>query len=163
MGLVGEGTVIGKKAQDFSLFDHNGETFHLDEVCKKAPVLLIFYPGDFTAVCTKQLCNYQENLPRFQEYGLQLVGVSKNSREDHLKFASQYTLNFRLLTDPKNHIAKLYECRSKFMLGMVSRAVFIINRDRIALYRYVEPTTLTHRNADELLAVVSDLRNAKLI
>ena len=161
--LEGQGTIVGKTSPDFTLFDQDGQPFNLDKTCKKGPILLAFYPGDFTAVCTKQLCNYQDNLSSFQGLGLQLVGISKNSTEEHAKFAKQYQFQFKLLTDPKNQIAKLLGCSSSWMLGMVSRAVLILNSNRMILYKYIEPTAVTRRSAEELLKIVNDLKSHGMV
>ena len=160
---AGAGTVIGKVAPDFTLPNHQGLLTSLDDLCRESPVLLVFYPGDFTAVCTKQLCSYRDSWRRFKEFGVQIIGVSPNPMDEHVRFASQHEFPFLLLSDGRNTAAREFGCTSIFMLGKVSRATFILNRKRMILYRYVEPTILTHRGAEELLGIVSDLRKNKLI
>jgi len=68
-----------------------------------------------------------------------------------------------LLTDLKNQVTRDFEATSLLMLGKPSRAVFIISKQRVILYRYVEPTILTHRSADELLKILQDLRKNNLV
>lgn len=145
-------------APDFALESQTHEQVRLSDVLKKGPVLLVFYPGDFTPVCTRQLCNYRDSLESFRRYGVQLVGVSFNTPLQHKAFAAKYGFDFPLLSDPKRDVAKLYGCTSLLMLGNVSRAVFIVSADGRILYRYVEPTTLTRRKADELLEILARLR-----
>lgn len=159
----GSGAVVGKRAMDFILDDHEGNEVSLREACKVAPVMLVFYPGDFTPVCTKQLCNYRDNMSQFAEMGIQIFGISGNGPEEHKKFASEYNFPFLLLSDPGKSVAKKFGCTSLLMFGGVSRAVFIINTDMLILYRYVEPTSLSRRSADELLGILRDLRSHKLI
>ncbi len=161
--MEGTGTVMGKLAPDFSLADAEGASHTLSEYCKKGPVVVAFYPGDFTLVCTKQLCSYRDNLEGFGKYGVQILGISANPPEQHKKFASKYAFPFPLLTDPGREVAKQFGCTSAWMLNRVSRAVFILNQKRMILYRYVEPTILTHRSADELIGILGDLKGAKLI
>jgi len=74
-----------------------------------------------------------------------------------------YDFPFLLLSDPNHDVAKKYECTSVLMFGKVSRAVFIINRQGLILYRYVEPTVLTRRKADEILSIVTDLKSNNLL
>lgn len=161
--MEGTGTVMGKRAPDFSLADAEGASHTLSDYCKKGPVLVAFYPGDFTLVCTKQLCSYRDNLEKFNKYGVQVLGISHNSPAQHEKFGAKYHFPFPLLTDPSNEVAKSFGCTSAWMLNRVSRAVFIVNSKQIILYRYVEPTVLTHRSADEIVDILGDLRGAKLI
>ena len=161
--LEGEGTVVGKRAPDFVLPDRDKAPVKLSEICAKGPALLVFYPGDFTMVCTKQLCNYRDNLAQFSELKIQIVGISPNEPRSHSEFAERYKFTFPLLSDPKRLVAKSFGCTSIFMAGLVSRAIFIVNKDRVILYRYVEPTILTRRSADELLAIIGDLRQNNLL
>lgn len=152
-----EGTVVGKYAPDFELPDQFGNPVRLASLCRVGPLLLAFYPGDFTMVCTKQLCNYRDHLADFSTLGIQVVGVSPNPVFSHSKFAKKYDFTFKLLSDAKQTVARSFDIQSIFMLGKVSRAVFVINKRRMILYRYVEPTVLTHRAADELVRILTDL------
>jgi thioredoxin-dependent peroxiredoxin len=161
--MEGTGTVVGMLAPDFSLPDPEGKVVTLSEACKKGPVLLAFYPGDFTAVCTKQLCNYRDNFDQFGKLGVQVLGISHNDSTEHKKFASQYSFPFPLLTDSDKTVARRFACTSIWMLNQLSRAVFVVNKDRVILYRYVEPTVLTHRSTGELVGVLESLKKAKLI
>jgi peroxiredoxin Q/BCP len=161
--MEGTGTVIGKKAPDFTLKDHQGGTVTLNQVTPVAPILLAFYPGDFTPVCTAQMCNYRDNFESFIKHGLQVFGISHNDPESHAKFAKEYDFPFLLLSDPENKTAKAFGCTSLLMFGKVSRAVFILNTKGVILYRYVEPTTITRRKADELVGIIDDLKSNKLI
>lgn len=161
--LEGEGTVVGKLAPYFALPDHLGGIVNLAKVLDDGPVLLVFYPKDFTSVCTKQLCNYTDNIDAFKNFGLQIIGVSMNSATTHKEFASRFNFPFRLVTDAQHKVAKQFGCASIFMFGRLSRACFIINKNRVILYRYVEPTVLTHRSAAELLLIIQDLRANKLL
>lgn len=163
MGIVGTGKVIGKKAPDFTLNDHKGGKVTLSEVMNNAPTLLAFYPGDFTPVCTRQLCTYRDKIEDFKKFNVQIFGISSNPVESHAKFAEKYEFPFLLLSDPGKLTAKKYDCASILLLGQISRAVFILNTRGIVLYRYVEPTTITHRKPEELVHILSDLKENNLI
>ncbi len=150
--------MVGNIAPDFKLQNERGNWVHIDDICQKSPAMLAFYPKDFSPVCTKQLCNYQEAYDRFLEYKVAIFGISPNLPEKHLQFKNQYHFAFDLLTDPKHETAKTYGLTSLFMLGGVSRAVLVLGKGRQVLYRYVEPTTLTHRKPDELLKALDELK-----
>ncbi len=157
------GIIIGKPAPAFTLQDNSGNFFNFLESIKVSPAILVFYPGDFTPVCTKQLCDYRDHIEQFHNLGMQLFGISKNDRASHKKFAEEHRFPFPLLTDPNNKVAKQYGCSSLFMLGNISRAVFIVNTKGIILYRYIEPTIITRRTSNDLVKVVHQLRENKLI
>lgn len=161
--MEGAGNVVGKVAPDFSLPDHLGNQVTLSGLCENGPVLVVFYPKDFTNVCTKQLCNYSDNMESFKKLGVQIVGISQNPASSHSQFAKRYNFPFPLLTDLHHKASRDFDCSSLFMFGRQSRACFIVNRKRVILYRYVEPTVLTHRSAEELLGILTDLRENKLI
>ena len=150
--------LVGTKAPDFTLVDQQGNPWSLSARTKTNPVLLVFYPGDFTPVCTKQLCNYRDNFEAFKKYGVQIVGISKNTPEEHQEFAKKYDFQFPLVSDPENKVAKLFGCTSLMMFGGISRAVFVVDTKGYVAYRYIEPTSLTRRKADELTKILQDLR-----
>lgn len=163
MALEGEGTVVGKIAPDFVLRDQHGKKVQFYESLKDGPALLAFYPGDFTPICTKQLCNYSDNIASFRQFGVQIFGVSANTADSHARFADKYNFPFPLLADPAKVVTKAFGCQSLFMLGKTSRAVFIVSKDRVILYRYVEPTVLTHKNAGELTLILEDMKSHGVI
>ena len=161
--MEGTGKVVGRKAPEFSLADEKGETRTLDEFLANGPLMVVFYPGDFTPVCTKQLCNYRDSQEDFSNLGIQVVGISRNPPESHAKFKETYQLPFPLLSDSKSLVARAFGCTSKLLFGAVTRAVYIINSKGVILYEYVEPTPLTRRKSDELVGVLKDLKTAALI
>jgi peroxiredoxin Q/BCP len=161
--MEGIGTVVGKVAPDFSLPDHLGGTVNLSQFVRGGPTLLVFYPKDFTRVCTKQLCTYSDHMSDFANLGVQVLGISHNPASSHSQFAKRFNFPFKLLTDVNHKVTVAYECTSFFMLGQPTRAVYIVSADRMILYRYIEPTVLTHRSAGELLGILNDLRAHKLL
>ena len=161
--MEGQGTVVGRIAPDFTLPDHLGRQVTLSKACEVGPVLLVFYPKDFSLICTQQLCSYRDNMARFHEFGVQLIGVSQNAASMHSQFARRYNFEFSLCTDLKHKVARDFDTASIFMLNRPSRACFIINTKRLILYRYVEPTALTHRSADELIGILQDMKDNRLI
>ncbi len=155
--------VIGDLAPDFTLTQTDGTQFHLAEACKKSPVVMVFYPGDFTPVCTKQLCEYQENFEKFKNWNVQLIGLSKDSTEKHRSFSRKYGFSFPLATDTKNKVAKDYGCTSSYLFGLVSRAICIVSKDQKLIYRFVEAIPVTRRTSDQIIQALDDLKSKGLV
>src|SRR4051812_19111583 len=116
---------VGDTAPNFSLKDGNGEEWNLSEQLGKT-VVLLFYPGDDTPVCTKQLCSVRDNWQQYQETGAEVVGISMDSAESHHGFADKYNLTLRLLSDEKGEVVKAYDAKSWFP-GRSARAVVVID------------------------------------
>lgn len=161
--LEGKGMVVAKKAPNFNVKDENSQPFQFYEALQKGPALLVFYPGDFRIFCTSQLCTYRDKWSDFKDLGVQVFGLSHNSSEEHKNFTEQYQFPFPLLSDTDNAVARTFGCTSRYLLGGVSRSVVVVSKSGMVLYRYVEPTTLSSKKADELLAILRDLRQNKLL
>ena len=97
----------GKKAPIFKLKDQTGEVISLDSLIGKN-VVLYFYPKDDTSGCTKEACNFRDELPKFSKLDAVILGVSPDSVESHKKFAVKYKLPFSLLSDEKKEILEKY-------------------------------------------------------
>ena len=131
---------------EFVLGDHLGER-----------ILQVFYPGDNTPVCTRQLCEYRDGIESFAELGVTVVGISSDGLESHRKFRQKHQLPFVLLSDERLEIAGRYGCKG--LLGM-KRAVFLVDEAGIIRYAHVEALALFRRSASELLAVIAGLDKA---
>ena len=121
----------GKKAPSFALKDQTGELISLDSL-KGKNVVLYFYPKDDTSGCTKEACNFRDELPKFSKLDAVILGVSPDSVESHRKFAEKYKLPFSLLSDEKKEVCDKYSVwQEKSMYGKkymgVVRTTFIIN------------------------------------
>ena len=151
-------TLLGHAAPDFELKDDQGDVFKLSQALQQSAVMLVFYPGDFKPVCTRQLCSYQDAYDRFRKYGVTPVGISFNSGGEHQKFKDAYGISYPLLSDPDKKVFREYQVTSLFMLGGSTRAVFVVSKQGRVLYRHVEATTVTRRKPEELIAALDLLR-----
>src|SRR5215216_5117672 len=97
----------GEKAPDFTLKDLNGESWSLHEHAGKI-VVLLFYPGDNTPVCTAQLCSVRDNWSDYQATGAEVVGISTDTVESHKGFAEKHQLPLRLLSDADGKVSAQY-------------------------------------------------------
>lgn len=122
---------VGQTAPDIDLPDGNGERWQLRQMRGK-PVVLLFYPGDETPVCTKQLCSVRDNWERYQEAGAEVVGINSDSVDKHHRFAANHQLPLRLLSDADGKVTRAYEMNS--FIG-TKRGVVVIDQDGVIRYR----------------------------
>lgn len=123
----------GQMAPDFTLPADDGSTVSLSGLRGKR-VILYFYPKDDTSGCTAQACEYRDSLPRIQEAGAVVLGVSPDSVASHVKFKTKYDLNFPLLSDEDHAVAELYGVwKEKSMYGRkyfgIERSTFVIDEE----------------------------------
>jgi len=143
----------GDHAPDFTLEADDHTQFKLSELNGQR-VLLVFYPGDETPVCTAQLCEYRDGFDDYRELGVEVVGISRDSIESHREFKRKRMLPFKLLSDPQLVAAKAYGASG--LLGM-KRAVFLVDEGGIVRYAHVEALALFKRSHEELVAAVRAL------
>jgi thioredoxin-dependent peroxiredoxin len=147
--------VVGDKAPDFTLPGTGGGSYSLADFLGK-PLVLVFYPGDDTPVCTKQLNSYNEGLDQFTKLDAQVVGISAQSIDSHEAFAGKHGLAFPLLADTDKAVAGLYGTLGP--LGFPRRSVFIIDRTGTVRYVHRAIAGLTYRPVSELIEELEKLR-----
>jgi thioredoxin-dependent peroxiredoxin len=146
---------VGDKAPDFTLPGTGGGSHSLADFLGK-PLVLVFYPGDDTPVCTKQLNSYNEGLDQFTKLDAQVVGISAQSIDSHEAFAGKHGLAFPLLADTDKAVAGLYGTLGP--LGFPRRSVFIIDRTGTVRYVHRAIAGLTYRPVSELIEELEKLR-----
>lgn len=119
---------IGTKAPEFTLQNDRGENISLSRLLKKGPLILYFYPADFTPGCTKEACSIRDIHDDLVAVGLTVAGVSPQDRDSHARFRDAHDLPFILLSDPDKEVARLYDVDGPFGIG-VRRATFLIGED----------------------------------
>jgi peroxiredoxin Q/BCP len=144
----------GDAAPDFTLEDGNGDDWRLSDQRGKT-VVLLFYPGDDTPVCTKQLCSVRDNWSAYQETGAEVVGISMDSAESHDKFAEKYDLPLRLLSDDKGEVTAKYDVKS-WLPGRSARAVVVIDKNGKIAYRKVESLSIFRPKDNDVLAAIRE-------
>jgi thioredoxin-dependent peroxiredoxin len=118
----------GAKAPDFELQDDTGNTVRLSDLLKTGPVLVYFYPADFTPVCTKQACMFRDIYAQMKSAGVSVVGISPQGPASHARFREQYQLPFQLLSDPDKATIKAWGADGFFGMG-VRRVTYLIGAD----------------------------------
>jgi peroxiredoxin Q/BCP len=146
----------GQAAPDFELPDQDGSPFRLLDQ-RGRWLLLVFYPGDGTPVCTRQLCEYRDGIEEFEGLGVDVVGISADDAESHRQFRQARSLPFPLLTDAGLAVADRYGCKG--LLGM-KRGVFLLDPDGICRYAHIESVALFRRSREELIEAIRTAQRA---
>ena len=152
----------GTLAPDFRLHVTPDQQLALSEL-RNRPVILAFYPADWSPVCGDQMSLYNELLPEFNRLGAELIGISVDGIWCHLAFAKDRKLRFPLLADfePKGVVAKTFGAyRSQD--GNSERALFVIDADGIIRWSYVSPVGV-NPGADGILAALEALPTRKKV
>ncbi len=144
---------VGEPAPDFTLPGTDGE-FRLSDH-RGERVVLLFYPGDNTTVCTKQFCSYRDRAEDFAELKATVVGISSQDLESHAAFTAKHGLNVPLLADTDHSVAKAYSAHAG-RLG-TKRAVIVIDEDGIVRHRHDHMLGLDYQSVDELQAALDQL------
>jgi len=146
----------GTEAPEFRLPSTPDQTVSLREF-RGQPVILAFYPEDWSPVCSDQLALYQELLPEFQKFNAELIGISVDGIWSHLAFARDRNLHFPLLADfePKGEVARTYQVY-RATEGTSERALYVIDADGIVQWSYVSPVGV-NPGADGILRALESL------
>jgi peroxiredoxin len=148
----------GTPAPAFELVNQSGENVSLEHYMGR-PVILAFYPADWSPVCGDQMVLYNEVLPLFEEHDAQLLGISVDGRWSHLAFSENRKLKFPLLSDfeLKGAVARSYGVYDHHK-GKSQRALFVIDRLGIIRWSYVSPPEI-NPGADGILQALESLSN----
>jgi thioredoxin-dependent peroxiredoxin len=117
---------VGSPAPDFTLADQDGNEITLSKLMGRN-VVLVFYPGDNTRVCTRQLSEFRDEGPLISSLGTAILGINPQDPKSHAKFREQCNLSFPLLVDQGGKIASLYHAGGR----IVRRTVYVVGKDRI--------------------------------
>ena len=142
---------VGDRAPDFVLPGTGGIDYSLSTY-RGASVVLVFYPGDHTPVCTMQLNTYSSDIAEFEGLGAQVLAISPQDVESHESFAAVHQFSFPLLADVDKSVGRAYGVLGP--VGFYRRSVFVVDRDGIIRYAHRAAAGLTFKRTAELLAAV---------
>ena len=144
---------IGDDAPSFSLNDATGQTHYLSDYVGKY-LVLYFYPKDDTPGCTKEACNFRDDVAQFEKLGAKVVGISLGSSQSHAAFSVKHHLPFPLLADSNGTVADSYHALTNFyILKMAKRHTFVINPAGKIAKIYTDVDTSNHSQK-----IISDLK-----
>ncbi len=137
----------GTGSREYSLSDYRGQT-----------VILVFYPGDHTPVCTMQLNTYSTDIAQFEELNAQVLAIGPQDVESHERFAEVHSFGFPLLADTEKTVARAYGVLGP--IGFYKRSVFVIDGAGVIRYAHRAAAGLSFRKTDELLKAVRAAQDA---
>ena len=143
---------IGESAPDFTLKDGDGKEWSLKDHLGKT-VVMMFYPGDNTPVCTRQMCSVRDHWSDYQATGAEVVGVSMDSEESHKGFAEKHELPFTLLSDNTGEVTRKYDLKS-WLPGRAARGVVVIDKEGRVAYHKVQAVSLFRPSDEDVLAEI---------
>lgn len=143
---------IGENAPDFTLKNSDGNDWELIEQRGKT-VVLLFYPGDNTPVCTKQMCSVRDNWADYAKTRAEVVGISTDSAASHKDFAVKHNLLLTLLSDETGEVSAEYDAKS-WLPNRSARAVVVIDKAGVVRHHQVQPLSLFRPKDDEVLAAI---------
>lgn len=134
---------IGDIAPDFVLKNEAGDEVSLDDLLLKGPLILYFYPADFTSICTAEACEIRDRYEDIRAVNANVVGVSPQGESSHRRFRSRYNLPFPLLDDRRKTVIKAYGVNGPLGMG-VRRVTFLINQDKTIAQRVLADFAVKH-------------------
>jgi thioredoxin-dependent peroxiredoxin len=138
---------VGQRAPAFELPGTQNRTYRLEDY-RGTGVILAFYPGDFTPVCTKQFCSYRDDGDRIEALGVPMLGISPQSVASHERFAAKHGLTVPLASDPNKRVARSYGALGPG--GYVRRAIFLVDGAGVVRYRHVALFGLRYQDVADL-------------
>lgn len=153
----------GERAPDFTLPMSTGEDvedFSLEDALGDSVIVLAFFPGAFTSVCTEEMCEFRDSLDEFEELDAQVLGVSVDTPFALNEYAEKHGLNFNLLSDSYREVIEKYDVVYEDLAGVevADRAVFVIDEDGYVRYRWVGEDLGVLPDIDEINGVVEEVR-----
>ena len=144
---------VGDPAPGFELPGTGGKTYRLSDY-RDRKVILAFYPGDFTVVCTKQFCSYRDESERLEGLGADVLGISPQSVDSHERFTEEKRLSVPLLADEDKKVARAYGVLAG---PMVRRAIFVVDEEGTIRHRRVTLVGLSFETVDDLERALASL------
>ena len=138
---------VGDRAPDFELRGTGGRTVRLADF-RGGWLVLAFYPGDFTPVCTRQFCSYRDAADRLDQLDAEVIGVSPQTLDSHERFRAKYGLTVPLLSDPDRSMIRAYGVLGPG--GVVRRSIFVVDPEGVVRYRQVALLGLRYQDVEDL-------------
>ncbi len=146
---------VGDRAPDFTLTSQSGQKVKLSDFIGKKNVVLYFYPKDDTPGCTAESCAFRDSYEVFSEAGAEVIGISGDSVDSHVRFAAKYNLPFTLLSDENNQVRKLFGVPATLFI-LPGRVTYVIDKEGIV--RHIFDSMLDFKaHVEESLKILKTL------
>ena len=122
------GLSVGSTMPEFSLKDQEGELFHSSEHLGEKPLVIFFYPKDFTPGCTAEACAFRDHYEDITDAGALVIGISSDSEASHRNFANRHRLPFILLSDPNKEVRRKFRVKNRLLNLLPGRETFVIDK-----------------------------------
>lgn len=146
---------VGDKAPSFTLQNHEGVSVNIADFLNKQPLVIYFYPKNFTPGCVAEACGFRDSFEDFKEAGATVFGISNDSVKSHARFAKKYRLPFTTLSDQGGKIRKLYGVKSDLLGLLPGRETFVIDKEGIIQMRFNSIQATKH--IDKALKLIKNL------
>ena len=138
---------VGDRAPPFEGVDQHGASVALEALVREGPVILYFYPRDFTSVCTREACLFRDAHDEMASLSASIVGVSVDDQQTHQRFAERHSLPFSLVADPDRRIRRAYKT-DLWPFRRVKRATYVIGRNGIIVGAFRHELSASKHIAD---------------
>lgn len=143
---------VGYEAPEFALPCQSGEMVSLKDFLGSRPVVLFFYPKDYTPGCTKEACAFRDSYEEFSNLGAEVIGISSDPVESHRSFAQKHFLPYTLLSDEGGKVRRLYDVPKTFGL-FPGRVTYVIDQEGIVRHIFSFQVDV-ERHVEEALKVL---------
>lgn len=147
---------LNETLPNFKLKDQNGSLVSSNSF-KGHPVLIYFYPKNFTPGCTAEACGFRDSYEDFSDAGIQVVGISSDSETSHQKFAKRYKLPFTLLSDSKKKVQRLFGVSTSLLGILPGRETFLFDANGILIFKFKALSGTAH--VKEVLKRISNVKS----
>lgn len=128
--------IVGDILPEFTLNDQEGNPFSISAIKGGKPVVIYFYPKNFTPGCVKEACGFRDAYEDFTEIGAEVIGISNDTDSSHQQFTKKYKLPFVLLADTKNEVRKLFGVKNTVFGLLPGRETFVFNTNGILIFKF---------------------------
>ena len=146
---------IGDTAPGFTLNNQDNEAILVDELIGKVPMVIYFYPKNFTPGCTAQACSFRDQYQDFTDAGAKVFGISADSVESHKRFRTKHNLPFDTLSDANNKVRKKYGVKNELLGLLPGRETYVIDASGIIKMRF--NSMMAAKHIPKALSVIKGL------
>ncbi|MEW7291170.1 peroxiredoxin [Aquimarina sp. 2304DJ70-9] len=151
------GLEVGDRVPDFIAKNDIGEDFQSNLVVGKIPVVIYFYPKNFTPGCIKEACDFRDSYADFKSVGAEVIGISSDSVKSHEKFKRRYQLPFIFLSDAKGKLRKLFGVKSELLGLLPGRETYVIDKNGVIQLKFNSMNASRH--LDKAIAKIKEIIN----